>query len=278
MNELGDYNEDNEHSFEFGEDHDGDDGDSYADALTNHSANIRQGGNSSDGAMSSFDSNRINFDNSDFFEALEMDYVDALEENIKKPSAIRFVEKNDLIDDVVIRSKNLFYQAPDATFLDIFDENKRDMSPTGDESPTSRYPLYDDDDDESITDDFMFDEDSMEEDSEERKVLKGIFYSAGGAAFFAGLGFVAQRLIGAFQKSDDLDPVGGDVYNGPEHAATSADAATDAAHGAEVAADAAQAAKTAMEASLHASFDTSSTSHATSVAAATGTQGAAAAQ
>lgn len=277
MDELGDYNEDYEHSFEFGGDHNGDYGDSYADALTNQAANIRQGGNSMDGAMSSFDSNRINFDNSDFFEALEMDYVDALEENIKKPSTIRFVEKNDLIDDVVIRSKNLSYQAPDETFLDIFDENNRDVSPTGDGSYTSRYPLCDDDDDESITDDFTYDEDSMEEDSEERKVLKRIFYSAGGAAFFAGLGFVSQRLMGFFQKSDDLDPVGGN-YNGPEHAVTSADAAADAAHGAEVAADAAQAAKTAMEASLHVSFDTSSTSLATSGAAATGTQGAAAAQ
>jgi hypothetical protein len=273
MDEQRDYDEDNEQSFEFGGDYG--DGEFHATDAFMDSASLSHEQLDTYSAMSNFDDNRIDFENSEFFEALELDYVDALQENSKRLPSIRFAEENDLLDDVV-RSKNLGYQAPDEFFLDIFDENKRNTSPTGDGSSVPRYPLYDDDDDESIYDDVMGDENSMEEEeSEERKILKGIFFSAGGMAIFAGIGFVAQRLMSGFQKSDDVDVGGAEMYNGAEQSATVADAAVHSAHTAESASDAVQIVDAAIEASFHATFEASSSTLGGSGLAAAGSQGAA---
>lgn len=266
--ELRNHDEEHNSSFEFGGDHS--DPDIYVGIYADPSS-VSDGKSDEYAAMSNLDDIPINFENSELFETLELDYVDALQENTKKHSSIRFADEIDLIDDVV-RSSNLGSRALDETVLDIFEENKGNTSPTGEGTSLPRYPLYDDNDDESMYDDIIGDEDSMEEEeeSEEKKILRGIFYSAGGAAVFAGIGFVAQRLMNAFQNSDDVDVGGADVYHGEDHTG----AAADAAHNAELAAEATQIADAAMEASLQASFNTSSSTLTTS--GAVGAQGSAA--
>jgi hypothetical protein len=272
MEETRDYNEDLEGSFEFGGDQS--DAGSYKEYCADpHSTS--QGRSDAYTSESNLDGSRINFESSDFFETLELEYVDALAlaESTKKHSSIRFADENDLIDDVV-RSSNLGFQAPDEIVLDIFDENKRNISPSEGAS-LPRYSLYDDEDDGSIYDDLLRDEDSMgkEEESEEKKVLRGIFYSIGGAALFAGIGFVVQRVMSAFQNSEDIYAGEAEMYVGVKQTGTIADTTFQTAHTAELGAEATLVADAALDAS-QAYFNASSSTVTASGAGTLGGQGA----
>jgi hypothetical protein len=259
--------DDCDRSYEFGEDHS--DADLYKDTNSNPSS-ARHGRLDACTSVSNLDDSRIHFESSEFFETLEFDYVDALAESTKRYSSIRFAEENELIDDVV-RSSNLGFQSPDEIFLDIFDESKVNISMTEGAS-LPRYSLYDDDDD-SKYDDLLLDEESMDrEELEEKKVLRGIFYSVGGASLFAGIGFVVQRFLSTFQNSDDIGEA--EMYLGVQHTGTTTDTATESAHTAELAAEARLVADAALDVSSQACFDASSSTLTASGAGALGAQGA----
>jgi hypothetical protein len=138
-----------------------------------------------------------------------------------------------------------------------------------------RYSLYDDEDDGSIYDDLLRDEDSMgkEEESEEKKVLRGIFYSIGGAALFAGIGFVVQRVMSAFQNSEDIYAGEAEMYVGVKQTGTIADTTFQTAHTAELGAEATLVADAALDAS-QAYFNASSSTVTASGAGTLGGQGA----
>ncbi|KAL3913008.1 MAG: hypothetical protein SGARI_000870, partial [Bacillariaceae sp.] len=245
--------DDLEGSFEFGED-------TMPDHHDDEEANGRM-------AYTDMDENRINFDTSEYFETLEDDYMDALQENARKMPSVQFAEKDDLIDVSHHRSRNLNGDI-DAAALDIFEENVSRGEPLGEEGFRKRYqrPIYNDDD-ESIDEDMMQDEESDDEDdSEDKKIMKGIMYSMGGAAVFAGLGFLAKTVMGRIAKSEDMDTGGQEMYNGADQTTTVADAAAESAHAAELATEASQA--MTLEASLEASFSASSSSLNTGFAAA----------
>lgn len=99
----------------------------------------------------------------------------------------------------------------------------------GQESTSSRSKLYDDlDDDEcSFIED---DEEAQDEAAHEQEIIKGILYSAGGAAVFAGIGFVAKRVLSVFRKDDENLEAGMDVVNGTDQAGSGAQATSDATH------------------------------------------------
>ncbi|KAL3909242.1 MAG: hypothetical protein SGILL_008163 [Bacillariaceae sp.] len=259
--------DDNEGSFEFGEESAYVSFDKQDEAYSSQ-ANMQ--------AYTDLDEDRINFDTSEYFETLEDDYFDALEENTKKTSSIRFAEKDDLIDDTH-RSRNLGLHAPDSAALDIFEENVGTGDPL--EEKKKPYPyVYDDDEDASMDEDMMGDEDSLDEsDAEEKKIMRGIMYSVGGAAVLAGAGFLAKQVMSKLSKSEDTDTGGGEMFNGADQA-TAIDAAQETAHAAELAAEASQAAsQAALEASLNASFNTSSSSGFAATGAAGGAQNSSAA-
>jgi hypothetical protein len=269
--EYSENNEDGDTSFEFGEDHS--DADMYKDTYGDPSS-MSHGRSDAFTSVSNFDDSRIIFESSEFFETLELEYVDALAEHSKRHSSIRFAEENDLIDDVV-RSSNLGFQAPDEIVLDIFDENKGNIFITeGGSLP--RYSLYDDNDDHSIYDDLIRDDDSIEteEESEEKKVLRGLFFSVGGAALFAGIGFVVKRLLSSSRSSEDIYAGEAEMYAGVKQTGIIADAAHKTAHTAELAAEAKLVANAALDASSQAAFNTSSSTLTASGAGAVGAQGA----
>ena len=182
-------------------------------------------------AMAEFENmGSTQFDTSEYFEALEDEYYEALEKNTRKPPSITFVEENDLIVDNVRHTSN----------MDIFDEGI-DYPFGGQGGPLFAY--NDDDDDESISEDMMGDEDSMDDsdDEEVKKIRRGILFGAGGAAAMAGLGYVAKRIMYGIQNSDDVDGGYGGTEmfnpNGTDHTVTMTETGADVAHAAELAAD-----------------------------------------
>jgi hypothetical protein len=173
-------------------------------------------------AMAEYENTRgEQFDTSEYFDALENDYYEALEKKTRKPPSITFAEENDLIfdDDRHRRTSN----------LDIFDEGKDN--------------IFDyNDDNESIYETMLGDKDSMDDsdDDEAKKIRRGILYGAGGAAVMAGFGYVAKKVVYGFQNTDDVDGgVGTDMFgpNGTDQTVTMSETGADVAHAAELAAD-----------------------------------------
>jgi hypothetical protein len=233
-------------------------------------------GHSSRGDMhqyTDFDDNQIDFDTSDYFETLEDDYFDALEQSHKKMSSVRFAEKDDLIDDIH-RSKNLGHHALEDAALDIFDENVGSGDPY--EEGAERYPYVYNDDEESMGEGGMGDEDSMDQDeSDEKTIMRGLLFGVGGAAVFAGMGYVAKRVMNTLAASEDVDAGGGEggggMYSRGGETTSAADVAQETAHAGDLAAEVSQA---ALDASFNASLSSSSSSLNTGFAAAGGAQNA----
>lgn len=170
-------------------------------------------------------------DTSGFFDALEVEYLGALEGEQaltkRKSSSVRFADESDVMGDTYpdnnrpagVRSLaaiattasdpfDLYDEVRDSADLMIDDDNL-------DDSIELDYDVHDDDDDEGSLyedlagDEYDSDEDTDDEKDEHKEIVRGLLYSSGAMVVMAGVGWAARKVMNAILLSRGDDDVGG---------------------------------------------------------------------
>jgi hypothetical protein len=229
-------------------------------------------------SMSDLQGTQRSMDMSGFFDALEEQYMEALESSTshsKKTPSIRFADEVELVYDVessgnthtdimpiTDRDLDVYDEMKDRQRLSMLKGDSNDLTSLQREPSMSVFDgdnvpavglagganLIDDDDASSIYEELVGDgnsDDDNSQDDEEKKIIKGILYSAGGAAFLAAVGFAAKQVMNIISNGGDDDVVGGapgtEMYHG--QGADQIATVTDVAHAGETTVEAVQAAQ-----------------------------------
>lgn len=231
-------------------------------------------------SLSDLHGTQRSLDTSGFFDALEEQYMEALDNSTnhsKRTPSIRFADEGELIYDVdasgytttdimsiTERGLDVYDEIKDRQRLMMMQQEDQSSAALLEREPSiglfdgamvvgagagvglgASIDTMDDDDASSIYEELASDGDSDEEDSqeeEEKKVIRNMMYIVGGMALFAGVGFAAKQMMRVFQKAGDDDVAGG---QGAEMYTGTDQAATagGVAHSGETAAEAAQVAE-----------------------------------
>jgi hypothetical protein len=225
------------------------------------------------GGGSDFGAAMSTIDTSDFFDALEDQYLEALEgehartKTMRRRSSIRFADEAGVTDgdsghptgDGPAGAGALAAVAvTPSDRLDLYDEirDSAHLHASKDGLNASleldyRNDSDDDDDDASIYGEMFGDEDdsAKEEDemkAQERTVIRGFLYSIGGMALLGGIGWVAQKIMAALGRGNDDD---GGVAANPD--VMTADRGADVGHAGELTADTAKVIDLAAEGAIY---------------------------
>jgi hypothetical protein len=228
------------------------------------------GGGGNDRVSCDFGAALSTIDTTGFFDALEEQYLDALEEDHgrtkkRKSSSVRFADESGRIERESSPPKDgiegvdalaaVGMTTPSDPF-DLYDEirdsthlqTSKDRFDASSEIDYRSDTDFDDPDDASIYDEIFGDEvDSIKKEDEERaqekQIMRGFLYSMGGMALLGGIGWASTRILNAFRQSEDEN-------GGANMEVMYADRGADVSHAVDLSLDTAHVAELIAEAAL----------------------------